>query len=170
MGLRHCPSATLAVLSALAAVCTAPLAAAQEWPTRPVTMVVPFPASSASDTIGRIIGLRLSEVLGQQVIIENVGGAGGTTGVARVAKATPDGYQFVLGGVDTFAQSQALYRKPLYDAVSDFTPVILAGEQPLVLVARKDLAVSGLQDSLPMRRPIRLECNTVRRGSVRART
>jgi tripartite-type tricarboxylate transporter receptor subunit TctC len=146
VGLRHCPSAALAVLSALAAVCTAPLAAAQEWPTRPVTMVVPFPAGSASDTIGRIIGIRLSEVLGHQVIIENVGGAGGTTGVARVAKATPDGYQFVLGGVDTFAQSQTLYRKPLYDAVTDFTPVVLAGEQPLVLVARKDLAVNGLRE------------------------
>src|SRR5262249_15615346 len=88
-------------------------AMAQDWPTRPVTMVVPFAAGSASDTLARILGARLSEILGQQVIIENVGGAGGMTGVARVAKATPDGYQFVLGGVDTFAQNQTLYKKPL---------------------------------------------------------
>ena len=81
-------------------------AMAQDWPTRPVTMVIPFAAGSASDTVGRILGARLSEFLGQQVIIENVGGAGGMTGVARVAKATPDGYQFVLGGIDTFAQSR----------------------------------------------------------------
>src|SRR4051812_613889 len=71
---------------------TAQSAVAQDWPTRPVTMVVPFAAGSASDTLARILGARVSEVLGQQVIIENVGGAGGMTGVARVAKATPDGY------------------------------------------------------------------------------
>jgi tripartite-type tricarboxylate transporter receptor subunit TctC len=137
-----------AMLVAIAVACTAQPANAQEWPTRPVTMVVPFPAGSASDTIGRIVGARLSEVLGQQVIIENVGGAGGTTGVARVAKAAPDGYQFVLGGVDTFAQSQTLYKKPLYNAVTDFVPVVLALEQPLVLVARKDLPAGGLQEFL----------------------
>jgi tripartite-type tricarboxylate transporter receptor subunit TctC len=78
-------------------------AAAQDWPTRPVTMVVPFAAGSASDTVARILGARLSEILGQQVIVENIGGAGGMTGVSRVAKAAPDGYQFVLGGIDTFA-------------------------------------------------------------------
>src|SRR5881398_2197514 len=89
------------------------VASAQTWPTRPVTMVLPFAAGSASDTLARILGARLSEVLGQQVVIENVGGAGGMTGVARVAKAAPDGYQFVLGGIDTFAQNQTLYKKPL---------------------------------------------------------
>src|SRR6266545_169612 len=109
---------------------------AQDWPIRPVTMVVPFAAGSASDTLARILAARLSEVLGQQVIIENVGGAGGMTGVARVAKAAPDGYQFVLGGIDTFAQNQTLYKKPLYNSVTDFAPVVLMVEQPLVLVAR----------------------------------
>src|SRR5262245_31067493 len=100
-------------------------AAAQTWPTRTVTMVVPFAAGSASDTVARLLSGRLSEVLGQQVIIENVGGAGGMTGVARVAKAAPDGYQFVLGGIDTFAQNQTLYKRPLYNAAIDFAAVAL---------------------------------------------
>ena len=121
-------------------------AQAQTWPTRPVTMVVPFAAGSASDTMGRILAARLSEVLGQQVIIENVGGAGGMTGVARVAKAPPDGYQFVLGGVDTFAQNQTLYKKPQYNSVTDFVPVALVVEQPLILVARNDLPINNLAD------------------------
>src|SRR5215510_8306585 len=72
-------------------------AAAQSWPTRPVSMVVPFAAGGGTDVLGRVIGRRLGEVLGQQVVIENVGGAGGMVGSARVAKAPPDGYQFVLG-------------------------------------------------------------------------
>jgi tripartite-type tricarboxylate transporter receptor subunit TctC len=132
-------------LSVIASVCVADLATAQNWPTRPVTMVVPFAAGSASDTVGRILGAQLSEVLGQPVIIENVSGAGGMTGVARVAKAAPDGYQFVLGGIDTFAQSQTLYKKPLYNALTDFAPVALMVEQPLVLVTRNDLPAANLQ-------------------------
>src|SRR6195256_4584443 len=134
----------IAAISALAAA-TGP-AAAQTWPTRPVTMVVPFAAGSASDTVARILGGRLSEVLGQQVIIENVGGAGGMTGVARVAKAVPDGYQFVLGGIDTFAQNQTLYKKPLYNSVSDFEPVALMVEQAIILVARNELPVKDLKE------------------------
>jgi tripartite-type tricarboxylate transporter receptor subunit TctC len=121
-------------------------AAAQDWPTRPLSMVVPFAAGSASDTVGRILAARLSELLGQQVVVENVGGAGGMTGAARVAKATPDGYQFVLGGIDTFAQNQTLYKKPLYNAQSDFVPVALMVEQPLVLLARNDLPAGNLKE------------------------
>jgi tripartite-type tricarboxylate transporter receptor subunit TctC len=121
-------------------------AMAQDWPTRPVSMVVPFAAGSASDTLARILGARLSEVLSQQVIIENVGGAGGMTGVARVAKAAPDGYQFVLGGIDTFAQNQTLYKKPLYNSVTDFEPVALVVEQAIILVTRNDLPVKDLKE------------------------
>src|SRR5882762_3570800 len=134
----------IAAIAALAAA-TGP-AAAQTWPTRPVTMVVPFAAGSASDTVARILGARLSEVLGQQVIIENVGGAGGMTGVARVAKAAPDGYQFVLGGIDTFAQNQTLYKKPLYNSVNDFEPVALMVEQAIILVTRNELTVKNLKE------------------------
>ena len=133
-------------ISMAALISFAPSAAAQEWPTRPVSMVVPFAAGSASDTLARILGARLSEVLGQQVIIENVGGAGGMTGVARVAKAAPDGYQFVLGGIDTFAQNQTLYKKPLYNSVGDFEPVALMVEQAIILVTRNELPVRDLKE------------------------
>lgn len=121
-------------------------AVAQDWPNRPVSMVVPFAAGSASDTVGRILGARLSEVLGQQVIVENVGGAGGMTGTARVANAPPDGYQFAIGSVDTMAINQTLYKKPLYNPVADFTPVGLAVEQPIILIARADLPANTMQE------------------------
>jgi tripartite-type tricarboxylate transporter receptor subunit TctC len=121
-------------------------AAAQTWPTRSVTMVVPFAAGSASDTVGRIVATRMSELLGQQVVIENIGGAGGMTGAARVAKAPADGYQFVMGGLDTFAQGPALYKKSFYNPVSDFVPVALIADQPLVLLVRKDLPASNLAE------------------------
>ena len=120
-------------------------ALAQTWPTRPVTLVVPFAAGSASDSLARVLAARMSELLGQQVVIENIGGAGGMTGVSRVAKAPPDGYQFVLGGIDTFAQNQTLYKKPLYNSVTDFEPVALMVEQPIILVARKELPLNDLK-------------------------
>ena len=133
-------------LSMVALACAAHSATAQTWPSRPVTMVVPFAAGSASDSLARVLAARASEILGQQMIIENVGGAGGMTGVARVAKAPPDGYQFVLGGVDTFAQNQTLYKKPLYNSVADFEPVALMVEQPIILVARKELPLNDLKE------------------------
>jgi tripartite-type tricarboxylate transporter receptor subunit TctC len=120
-------------------------AAAQSWPTRPVSMVVPFAPGGSVDVMGRILAARLSEVLGQQVIVENIPGAGGMLGSARVAKAMPDGYEFVLGIAGTHAQNQTLYKHPLYDAATDFAPVALIAEQPTVLVTRKDLP----PDSLP---------------------
>jgi tripartite-type tricarboxylate transporter receptor subunit TctC len=113
---RHFAILSVAIVTAWTI--SAQLATAQSWPTRPVTMVVPFAAGSASDTVGRILAARLSEIFGQQVIVENVGGAGGMTGAARVAKAASGSYQFVLGWVDTFAQNQTLYKKPLYNSVT----------------------------------------------------
>ncbi len=120
-------------------------AQAQSWPTRAVTMVVPFAAGGGTDVLGRIVGRRLSETLGQQVIIENVGGAGGMMGSARVAKSSPDGYQFVLGS-RADAINQTLYKTPLYSLVNDLDPVVLVADQPTVMVARKDLPVNGLQE------------------------
>ena len=96
-------------------------AAAESWPTRPLTMVVPFAAGGGTDVLGRIVGRRLSEVLGQQVIIENVGGAGGMVGSARVAKAPPDGYTFVLGS-RADAINQTLYKNPLYNLATELAP------------------------------------------------
>src|SRR6266511_479268 len=128
------------MLGAVAAALLFPAALhAQNWPSRPVTMVVPFAAGGPMDTVGRILSPRLSELLAQQVIIENVGGGGGTIGSARVAKAPPDGYQFVLGNVGTHAVSQTLFKTPPYSSATDFAPVALIAELSLVLVARKDL-------------------------------
>ena len=120
-------------------------ASAQGWPSRSMTMVVPFAAGGGADTMGRILAARLSEILGQQVIVENVGGAGGMTGAYRIVKAPPDGYQFVLGTNGTHAQNQSLYKNPLYNAATDFAPVALIGEQPIALMTRKDLPADNLQ-------------------------
>jgi tripartite-type tricarboxylate transporter receptor subunit TctC len=121
-------------------------AGAQEWPTHPVTLVVPYAAGGPVDALGRILGTGLSDKLGQQITIENVGGAGGMTGSAKVAQARPDGYTMVLGTVGTHAQGQTLYKKPLYNAATDFTPVALIAEVPIVLIARKDLPANNLKE------------------------
>jgi tripartite-type tricarboxylate transporter receptor subunit TctC len=121
-------------------------AAAQDWPARPVTLVVPFAAGGPVDVGGRILAQRLSEILGRQIVVENVGGAGGATGASRVAKAPPDGYQVLLGNIATQAFSQSLHRKPPYDAVSDFAPVGLTVEQPRLLVVRKDFPADALPE------------------------
>ena len=118
---------------------------AQTYPARPMTMIIPFAAGGPTDVLGRIMGQRMSEILGQQVVVENVGGAGGMTGSKRVADAAPDGYAFVLGTVGTHAQSQTMYKKPLYHAATDFTPIALIAEVPIVLITRKDLPVNNLQ-------------------------
>src|SRR5262249_27398319 len=122
----------------LAMLCAAP-AAGETWPSRPITMVVPLAAGSGLDVVGRLLAARLAEVLEHQIIVENVAGAGGMTGAARVAKAAPDGYQLLLGTVGTHAQNQTLYKRPLYKASTDFAPVLLVAEQPTVLIARRDL-------------------------------
>jgi tripartite-type tricarboxylate transporter receptor subunit TctC len=125
--------------------CIAP-AHAEEWPTRPVTMIVPFAAGGPADSVGRILAPRLSELLGQQVVIENVGGSGGMSGSARVAKAAPDGYQIVLGNMGTHAANQTFYKSPLYNAATDFMPVALIAQTPLVLLARKNLPADTLPE------------------------
>jgi tripartite-type tricarboxylate transporter receptor subunit TctC len=141
--------ARLARFVAVAAVssleCVGP-ALSQDWPTRPVTMVVPFAAGGPADTVGSILAPGLSELLGQQVVIENVGGSGGMAGSYRVAKAAPDGYQFVLGNVGTHAANQTFYKNPLYNAATDFAPVMLIAQTPLVLLARKNLPADNLPE------------------------
>jgi tripartite-type tricarboxylate transporter receptor subunit TctC len=138
--LRRILSAVLALFS------IAGSANAQTWPTRPVTMVVPFPAGGPVDLVGRLFAQRLSELLGQQVIVENVGGAGGATGAARIAKAPPDGSQFLLGNSGTHTYSQLLTKKPLYNAVTDFEPVAVAVENSKILTTRKDFPADTLGD------------------------
>jgi tripartite-type tricarboxylate transporter receptor subunit TctC len=121
-------------------------ARADDFPTRPLTMVIPFAAGGPTDVLGRIIAARMGEVLGKNVIIENVGGAGGMTGSRRVADARPDGYTMVLGTVGTHAQSQTLYKHPLYNAETDFTPVALIADVPIALLVRKDLPAQNLKE------------------------
>jgi tripartite-type tricarboxylate transporter receptor subunit TctC len=119
-------------------------AEAQEWPAGPVTMVVPSSAGGGADIFGRIFAARLSEILGKPVIIENIGN--GVTAVSRVAKVAPDGYHFGLGTAGTFAFSQSLYKNPLFNAVTDFAPVALIAEQPLVLVTGKAFPASSVRE------------------------
>jgi tripartite-type tricarboxylate transporter receptor subunit TctC len=116
-----------------------------EWPTRPITLVVPFAAGGSSDAIGRIIADGIAGNLRQTVVVENVTGIGGLLGGARVARAAPDGYQLVIGNVGNFAQSQWLYKKPLFDTLKDFAPVALLTDEKLVVVARTDFPADDLR-------------------------
>jgi tripartite-type tricarboxylate transporter receptor subunit TctC len=119
---------------------------AQQWPTRPLTMINPFAAGGPNDVLARLFAQRMGEILGQSIIIENVGGAGGMNGADRVAKAAPDGYTFLQGTVETQAQNQTLFKKTAYNSTTDFAPVALIVEAPLVLIARKDLPVKDMKE------------------------
>ena len=120
-------------------------AAAEEWPTRTITLVVPFTPGGGVDISARLQAQAIGEILGVSVIVENIGGGAGMTAGARVAHAPPDGYMFMIGNSGTHAYNQSLYKKPLYNSVTDFTPVGLVSESPRILNARKDLPVEGLQ-------------------------
>jgi len=118
----------------------------QEWPTRPITLVVPFVAGGGVDVSARIQAQHMSELLGQSIVVDNVGAAAGTVGAQRVAKAAPDGYTMLIGNSGTQAYSQSLYKRPLYNSVTDFQPVGIVSESPRILIARKDLPVKNLQE------------------------
>jgi tripartite-type tricarboxylate transporter receptor subunit TctC len=142
------PKLMLAALAAFAAL-LGPAAAqdnAKDFPNRPITMVIPFAAGGPTDVLGRVVAARMGDILGQQIIVENVGGAGGMTGANKVKVAPPDGYQILLGTVGTQAQVQNLVAKPLYNAATDFQPVALLAEVPLVLIVRKDLPVGNIKE------------------------
>jgi tripartite-type tricarboxylate transporter receptor subunit TctC len=133
---------TLAILSAALSAS----AAAQSWPTRPINLIIPFAPGGGVDASARIQVQALGDLLGQPILAENMGAAGGMVGSARVAKAEPDGYTLLIGNTGTHAYNQSLYKKPLYNAATDFAPVGLVSESPRILVARKDLPVSNLQE------------------------
>jgi tripartite-type tricarboxylate transporter receptor subunit TctC len=122
----------------------APARAQESWPSRPLTMVVPFAAGGPVDLLGRIVGQYLGAQLGTPVVVENFPGAGGMPGSQRVARANPDGYTFLLGSIGTHALNQSLYKRPLYNAATDFAPVALIAQVPLVLIARKDFPAGDL--------------------------
>ncbi|MCC6776759.1 MAG: tripartite tricarboxylate transporter substrate binding protein BugD [Hyphomicrobiales bacterium] len=137
-----------AVLIALGCmVATCPAASAQTYPTRPITMVVPFPAGGSSDSIGRIMAQGMQSTLGQNIIIENISGAAGNIAVGRVARAAPDGYTIVMGSWPTHVLNAVIYNLN-YDPLTDFEPVSLVAAQPLFVIARKTMPASNLTEFL----------------------
>ena len=143
--LRKLSGAAFGALLTLASV-LGDAAVAQNFPNHPMVLVIPFAAGGPQDVLGRVIAQGMSGTLGQQVIVENVGGAGGMTGSVRVAQSPPDGYAMVLGSVGTHAQNQTLYKHPLYEAATDFTPVALVAETPITLLTRKDLPPNNFKE------------------------
>jgi tripartite-type tricarboxylate transporter receptor subunit TctC len=119
---------------------------AQDFPNQRMTMIIPFAAGGPTDIVGRLIAQYMGDSLGQTVVVENVGGAGGMNGSKRVAEAKPDGYTFGIGTVGSHAQNQTIYKHPSYNSETDFTPVALIAEVPIVLVTRKDLPVNNLKE------------------------
>ncbi|RWC47698.1 MAG: tripartite tricarboxylate transporter substrate binding protein BugD [Mesorhizobium sp.] len=135
----------VAALAAAAAVALYPFTAgAQTYPERTITVVVPFAAGGPTDTVTRLVAEAMSKDLGQQVIVENVGGAGGTLGAGRVANAEPDGYTLLLHHIG-MATSATLYRKLAYDTLNAFEYVGLVTEVPMTIVGRKDLEPTDLK-------------------------
>jgi tripartite-type tricarboxylate transporter receptor subunit TctC len=133
-----------AVLAALSLFATG--AAAQEWPAKAITLIVPFAPGGGIDASARVQALVLAEVLGQGVVVENVGAAGGTVGTGRAAKAAPDGYTLLIGNSGTHAFAATLYKSLPYDPIKDFEPVGLTTDSPRILVTRKDLPVGNLKE------------------------
>jgi tripartite-type tricarboxylate transporter receptor subunit TctC len=134
--------AVLSVAFALAATS----AAAQNYPTRPVTIIVPFAAGGPTDIIARIVGEHFSRTLGQQFIVENIAGAGGTTGITRAVQAKSDGYTIMMGHMGTHGAAPALYPNLKYDPTKDFEPIGMAAGTPILIVARKDFPAADLKE------------------------
>src|SRR5687767_4219643 len=116
------------------------------YPTRPITLVVPFAAGGTTDVVARLMADNMSRTLGQQLVVENVTGAGGTVGVTRVSKAEPDGYTLLMGNLGTQAASVGLYPKLAYDPRTDFEPIINTAGTPMLVVAKKDLPVKDFKE------------------------
>jgi tripartite-type tricarboxylate transporter receptor subunit TctC len=126
------------------------LAAGQAYPSRPIRLVVPFPAAGTTDLLARAMAQKLSEALGQQVVVDNHPGAGGNIGSDIVAKAAPDGYTLLMGTVGTHAINVSLYAKMPYDAVKDFVPIVLVAGVPNVLVVNPALPVKTVADLIKL--------------------
>jgi tripartite-type tricarboxylate transporter receptor subunit TctC len=136
----------MAFAAAAALVALTATAPAQDWPSRPITLIVPFAPGGGVDASARLQALVIGEVLGQTIVVENVGAAAGTIGSSRVAKAAPDGYTMLIGNSGTHAYSQSLYKRLPYNSVTEFQPVGLVSDSPRILLARKDLPANNLQE------------------------
>jgi len=118
------------------------------FPTRPVTMIVPFAAGGSTDIVARLVGQKMSELLGQSVVIENRGGAGGNVGSTAVARATPDGYTILMGTISTHALNPAILKTVTFDAVKDFTPISLLALVPNVMVVNPSFPAKTVKEVL----------------------
>lgn len=133
------------IAAVMAALCLAGTVWGQSYPAKPVTLIVPFAAGGPSDALARVLAQRMSSVIGQQMVVENATGAGGTVGAAKAAQAKPDGYTLLLSHIGQ-ATSVSLYRKLPYHPVDAFDSVAIIAEVPMVVVARKDLPANGAPD------------------------
>ncbi len=161
--MRHAAFA-VAVLAAGFAGATDSPARAQTYPARSITLVVPFAAGGPADITGRIVADILSRGLGQQVVVENVAGAGGATGTTRVARAAPDGYTLSLGHMGTHAAAVALTPNLAYRPVEDFEPISLVAIQPVVLVTRKGIPAANLKEFVAYARSNQAKLNMAHAG------
>ena len=139
------PMKSLLVGAVLAAAAGAALAQSQPFPSRPITLISPFPPGGSTDVVARVMAERMRPLLGQSVVVENVGGAGGSIGVGRVARAAPDGYTIDLGQWDTHVGNGAVYNLP-YDLQNDFEPIGLLTLNPQLLLARKSIPAQNLKE------------------------
>jgi tripartite-type tricarboxylate transporter receptor subunit TctC len=137
-----------AAFAALLPVLTTGAAAQSDYPNKPITVVVPFAAGGPTDTVTRLLGEHMSHTLGQQLIVENVGGAGGTTGMTRVATAAPDGYTLGMGNMGTQSAAPALYPQLKYDPATSFAQIGIANYTPQTIVAKKDTPSKDLKEFL----------------------
>src|SRR6266852_3287969 len=141
-----------AIVIAMALVAGAVPARAQDYPSRPITVIVPFPPGGASDVVARIVTNEMSRTLGQSFIIENVGGAGGTIGSARAAAATPDGYTLLAAAMGSHVAAPVLTPNVKYDPVVDFVPIGITAHSPAVVIARKDFPAQDLKEFIAVLR------------------
>ena len=138
---------SIRLLVASLALCATSLSQAQEYPSKPITIIVPFAAGGPSDTVARLTAQTMGNVLKSQMIVENVGGAGGTIGAARLTQAKPDGYTVFIHHIG-HATAPALYRKLGYDSIKDFEPIGLVNDGAMAVVARKDFPAANLKEMI----------------------
>jgi tripartite-type tricarboxylate transporter receptor subunit TctC len=164
MGLRTLLRAAIAALI----LSHAPGAAAQDWPAKPIRLMVPFPPGGSTDIVARIVAQKLSERLGQSVVIENRGGAGGTIGTALVAKAVPDGYTLAVASTSTHVVAPSVYTRLEYDPLKDFAPVSLMAVSPYLLVVTPSVPAKSLQElvALAKKQPGKLNYASAGIGST----
>jgi tripartite-type tricarboxylate transporter receptor subunit TctC len=142
----------LHLIAALLVAFSVPQAAAQDYPSRPITIVVSTAAGGGNDIMARVIGERMSRILGQQIVVENRPGAGGTTATRQIAKSAPDGYTLGLGNTGTLAQGPAFYANAGYDPTTDFTAIGLIANAPVVIVVHPDVQAKTLQELIALAR------------------